>query len=87
MNPLKAYIWRIKAVGGLYADPAYLISVMMDKYPEGIGPVIYWKNILFKPDQFVPAGHRHHAREVNSLSPLNDALEDVFVVLWRNRIA
>lgn len=66
-----------QCVGGLYTSPAYLISMMMDKYPDGIGPVIYWKNVLFKPDQFVPAGHRHHALEVYALSPMVDSLERV----------
>lgn len=66
-----------QAVGGLYTSPAYLINMMMERYPEGIGPVIYWKNVLFKPDQFRPAGHRHHSSEIYAMSPHNDALERV----------
>lgn len=66
-----------QAVGGLYTSPAYLISMMMERYPDGIGPVIFWKNVLFKPDQFRPAGHRHHSSEIYALSPHNDAIERV----------
>lgn len=66
-----------QAVGGLYTSPAYLIQMMMERYPEGIGPVVYWKNVLFKPDQFRPAGHRHHSSEIYGLSPHVDALERV----------
>lgn len=66
-----------QCVGGLYTSPAYLITMMMEKYPDGIGPIIYWKNVLFKPDQFVPAGHRHHALEIYALSPMVDSLERV----------
>lgn len=74
---VKSVSMTYQCVGGLYTSPAYLLKVMMDKYPEGIGPVIYWKNVLFKPDQFVPAGHRHHALEVFGLAPSIDALERV----------
>lgn len=66
-----------QAVGGLYTSPAYLIAMMMDKYPDGIGPVVYWKNVLYKPDQFVPAGHRHHSLEIYAMSPMVDALEQL----------
>lgn len=66
-----------QGVGGLYTSPAYLIAMMMERYPEGIGPVIYWKNVLFKPDQFIPAGHRHHALEIYALSPMVDSLERI----------
>ena len=74
---VKSVLATYQCVGGLYTSPSYLIKAMMEKYPEGIGPVIYWKNVLFKPDQFVPAGHRHHALEVYALSPSIDALERV----------
>lgn len=66
-----------QCVGGLYTSPAYLIQMMMEKYPDGIGPVIYWKNVLFKPDQYVPAGHRHFSSAIYGMSPHNDALERV----------
>ncbi len=74
---IKGILLTYQCVGGLYTAPAYLLQMMMDKYPDGLGPVVYWKNVLFKPDQFVPAGHRHHALEVYGLSPFNDSLERV----------
>lgn len=77
-NPaIDGVLLTCQVVGGLYTSPGYLIQMMLEKYPDGIGPVIYWKNVLFKPDQFVPAGHRHHALEVFGLSPFNDSLERV----------
>lgn len=64
-------------VGGLHTTGYYILRHLVEMYPNGINAVIEWDNILNKLDEYDPAYHMHHVRELFNSNQLSIWIERI----------